>query len=110
MADAERHLEAAVEIASDAGQASLDYANLLYDVALWYWHDDEYQEAFEAAQRSLAVAEQLDDVMARAQAYEMLALACHSLGEWQQGLDFEQQRSTLIGPNLDVTEAFDAHL
>jgi hypothetical protein len=40
----------------------------------------------------------------------MLALACHSLGEWQQGLNFEQQRSTLIGPNLDVTEAFDAHL
>lgn len=109
-AESERHLQLAMEIMADSGQASLDYANLLYDVALWHWHNSEHQEAFEAAQQSLAVAEQLDDVTARAQAYEMLALACHSLGEWQQGLVFEQQRSTLIGPNLDVTEAFDAHL
>ena len=110
MAKAKQHLETAVEIVADSGQASLDYANILYDMALWYWHNDAYQEAFAAAQQSLELAEQLDDVMARAQAYEMLALACHSLGEWQQGLNFEQQRSMLIGPNLDVTEAFDAHL
>jgi tetratricopeptide (TPR) repeat protein len=109
-AEAERHLESAMEIMVDAGQASLDYAYLLYDVALWHWHNNIHQEAFDAARRSLEVAEQLNDDLARAQAYEMLALACHSLGEWQQGLDFEQQRSTLIGPNLDVTEAFDAHL
>jgi hypothetical protein len=62
------------------------------------------------AEHSLEIAEQLDNATARAQAYEMLALACHSLGEWQQGLNFEEQRSKLIGPNLDVTEAFDAHL
>jgi tetratricopeptide (TPR) repeat protein len=110
MAKAKQHLETAVEIVADSGQASLDYANILYDMALWYWHNDAYQEAFAAAQQSLELAEQLDDVMARAQAYEMLALACHSLGEWQQGLNFERQRSMLIGHNLDVTEAFDAHL
>lgn len=110
MAEAEQHLQIAVEIVADAGQASLDYANLLYDIALWHWHNNEHQEAFTAAQRSLDIAEQLNNDPARAQAYEMLALACHSLGEWQQGLNFEQQRSTLIGPNLDVTEAFDAHL
>ena len=109
-AEAEQHLQAAVEIMGDVGQASLDYAHLLYDVALWHWHNNEHQEAFETAQRNLDIAEQLSDVTARAQAYEMLALACHSLGEWQQGLNFEQQRSTLIGPNLDVTEAFDVHL
>ena len=40
----------------------------------------------------------------------MLALAAHSLGDWQQGLDFEAQRSALTGPGLDVTEAFDMHL
>jgi predicted ATPase len=108
--ESERHLQTAMEIIADTGQASLDYANLLYDVALWHWHNHEHQEAFEVAQHSLEIAERLDDVTARAQAYEMLALACHSLGEWQQGLNFEQQRSTLIGPNLDVTEAFDAHL
>ena len=40
----------------------------------------------------------------------MLALAAHSLGEWQQGLDFEAQRSALAGPGLDVTGLFDMHL
>jgi tetratricopeptide (TPR) repeat protein len=110
MAKAKQHLETAVEIVASGGQASLAYANILYDMALWHWHNGAYQEAFAAAQHSLELAEQLNDNMARAQAYEMLALACHSLGEWQQGLNFEQQRSILIGPNLDVTEAFDAHL
>ncbi|MDT8305720.1 MAG: AAA family ATPase [Anaerolineae bacterium] len=110
MVEAEGQLQAAMAMLSGPEQASLDYANILYDMALWYWHNDAYQDAFTAAQQSLAIAEQLDDNRARAQAYEMLALACHSLGEWQQGLNFEQQRSTLIGPSLDVTEAFDAHL
>lgn len=110
LAEAEQHLQEAMEIVVDTIPASRDYANLLYDVSLWHWHQDAYQPAFDVAQHSLRVAEQLDDVSARAQAYEMLALACHSLGEWQQGLGFEQQRSTLVGPNLDVTEAFDAHL
>lgn len=110
MAEAEQNLQTAIELVADMDQASLDYANILYDVALWHWHNDAYQEAYTAAQRSLEIAEKIDDTTARAQAYEMLALACHSLGEWQQGLGFEQQRSLLIGPNLDVTEAFDAHL
>lgn len=43
-------------------------------------------------------------------AYEMLALVYHALGEWQRGLDFEQRRARLAGPELDVTEAFDIHL
>ncbi|MCB0209382.1 MAG: protein kinase [Anaerolineae bacterium] len=110
LSEVEQHLQEAMEIVVDTIPASRDYANLLYDVSLWHWHKDEHQAAFDMAQRSLQVAEQLDDVKTRAQAYEMLALACHSLGEWQQGLTFEQQRSTLVGPNLDVTEAFDAHL
>ena len=42
--------------------------------------------------------------------FEMLALACHSRGEWQSGISFEQQRTALVGPSLDVTEAFDVHL
>src|SRR5260370_34875648 len=40
----------------------------------------------------------------------MVALAYHSLGEWQRGLDFEQQRSLLTGSERDVTEVFDIHL
>lgn len=110
MAKAEEQLLAAMTIVARPERASVDHANILYDMALWHWHNDAYEEAFAAAQQSLDIAAQLDNNRARAQAYEMLALACHSLGEWQQGLNFEQQRSTLIGANLDVTEAFDAHL
>jgi hypothetical protein len=62
------------------------------------------------AQHSLAIAERLNDPASIARAFEMLALACHSLGEWQQGLQFEDRRSALAGPSLDVTEAFDVHL
>lgn len=110
MAEAEHNLQTAIEIVAGMNEASLDYAYILYDIALWHWHNNAHQDAFAAAQHSLEIAEQLNDTTARAQAYEMLALACHSLGKWQQGLDFEEQRSALIGPNLDVTEAFDAHL
>jgi predicted ATPase len=110
MAEAEQNLQTAIELVADMDQASLDYANILYDVALWHWHNGAYQEAYTTAQRSLQISEEIQNTTAKAQAYEMLALACHSLGEWQEGLSFEQQRSMLIGANLDVTEAFDAHL
>lgn len=110
MAEAEQQLQAAAQLVADRNSVALDYANILYDMALWHWHNNAFEEAYAAAQSSLEIAEHLSDTTARAQAYEMLALACHSLGEWQEGLNFEGQRSTLIGSNLDVTEAFDAHL
>ena len=43
-----------------------------------------------------------------AKGYEMLALACHSLGEWKQGREYEERRGR-IG-TLDVASAFDVHL
>jgi tetratricopeptide (TPR) repeat protein len=109
-AAAEQHLQTAMEAAADAGQASPDYAGLLYDVALWYWHHNEYREALDVARQSLDVAQRLNDVEATAQAYEVLALACHTLGDWQQGLFFEEQRAALAGASLDVTRTFDVHL
>jgi DNA-binding SARP family transcriptional activator len=109
-AHAERHLRAALEEVGDAGDDSADYAYLLHDVGLWHWHRNQFQEAFEVAQRSLQIAQRLRDSAAIARAYEVLALASHSLGEWQAGLDFENRRSALVGPDLDVTEAFDVHL
>jgi DNA-binding SARP family transcriptional activator len=108
--NAERHLRSALEEVGDAGDDSADYAYLLHDVGLWHWHRNEYREAFEVAQRSLAIAERLGDSAATARAYEVLALASHSLGDWQAGLNFENRRSALVGPDLDVTEAFDVHL
>lgn len=106
---AQSHLQAAEAQVSPDENAS-EYADILYNVAQLHWHRNEYHESFEAAQRSLEIAEQLDDDQAVARAFEMLALACHSLGEWQLGLDFEEKRSAIAGPELDVTDAFDVHL
>ena len=106
---AEAHLQQALaEVDEQADTAEV--ADLYYNVAQLHWHKGEYHEAFQAAQRSLRVAEHINDSEAVARAFEMLALACHSLGEWQQGLVFEQKRSSLAGLGLDVTDAFDVHL
>ena len=107
---ADRHLRAALDLVETDDQLSKEYACLMYTLALWHWHRNQFQEAFEVAQRSLNAAEQIGDQTNTARAFEMLALAAHSLGEWQQGLDFEAQRSALAGPGLDVTGMFDMHL
>lgn len=104
------HLQAALAALRGGNAGTLEFANVLYNVAQLHWHRDEYREAFEVAQQSLGVAEQLNDPAAIARAFEMLALACHSLGEWQTGINYEQQRAALAGPGLDVSDAFDVHL
>lgn len=109
MRAAETHLQLALSIANEQADAP-EIADLFYNVALLHWHKGEYQEAFEAAQKSLGVAERIHRSEAIARAFEMLALACHSLGEWQKGLHFEEQRALLAGSGLDVTDAFDVHL
>jgi tetratricopeptide (TPR) repeat protein len=108
-APAESHLPAALEQV-DADEDAAEYADVLYNMAQVRWHRNEYQAAFDLAQRSLAIAERLDKPEAVARAFEMLALACHSLGEWQQGLAFEEQRTAVSGATLDVSDAFDVHL
>ncbi|HEY7350781.1 MAG TPA: AAA family ATPase [Ktedonobacterales bacterium] len=109
IAEAENHLQAAIAMVDEHEDAD-EYAFALYHFAVFYWHRGEFQQALVAAQKSLAIAEHLKKPISLARAYEMLALVCHSLGEWQRGLDFEQQRARLTGPELDVTEAFDIHL
>lgn len=108
-AEAEGHLRTALAEVDEQEEAA-EYAYVLYTVAQFHWHLGEFREAFDAAQQSLGIAERLGEPIAIARAFEMLALACHSLGEWQQGLDFEKRRAVLAGPGLDVTEAFDVHL
>jgi DNA-binding SARP family transcriptional activator len=109
MQSAETHLKLALPLANEQADAP-EIADLFYNVALLHWHKGEYQEAFDAAQKSLDVAEHNHRAEAIARAFEMLALACHSLGEWQKGLQFEEQRALLAGSGLDVTDAFDVHL
>jgi DNA-binding SARP family transcriptional activator len=108
-AEAEIHLRAALTEV-DEHEEPAEYAHVLYNTAQFHWHQGEFREAFDAAEKSLAVAERQNDPSAIAHAFEMLALVCHSLGEWQQGLSFEKRRSLLAGSALDVTEAFDVHL
>lgn len=108
-ASAEEHLTTALAEIDETEDAA-EFAQVLYNIAQLHWHRNEYRDAFKVAQRSLAIAERLNDPTAIARAFEMLALACHSLGEWQNGIGYEQQRIAFSGPGLDVTEAFDVHL
>ncbi|MBI5029033.1 MAG: AAA family ATPase [Chloroflexi bacterium] len=109
LAQADAHLRIALAEVDEREDAP-EYADLLYNIALFHWHQGEYREAYQAAEKSLNVADRIDKPDAVARAFEMLALACHSLGEWQTGIYYEQQRATLVGPDLDVTDAFDTHL
>ncbi len=106
---AERHLQMALPLV-DEREAASEYAHLYYTLAQLHWHRNEYRQAFAVAQRSLAIAERLNQREAIARAFEILALACHSLGEWKTGMTYEQQRAELAGAELDVSDAFDVHL
>ncbi len=108
--EASAQLQQALAELDTAGENGVERANVLYNISQVHWHRNQYAEAFDVAQQSLAVAERVNDQAALARAFEMLALACHSLGEWQQGLGYESQRSALAGPGLEVSDAFDVHL
>lgn len=106
---AEQHLNMALSEVAE-GEETPEYIDLLYHLALLHWHRNEFQLSLQTAQRSLVIAERQNNTQAVARAYEMLALAYHSLGEWQSGIAYEEKRALLVGPWLDVTDAFDVHL
>jgi DNA-binding SARP family transcriptional activator len=106
---ADGYLQNALSIMGDREDAP-EFADLLYNLAQLHWHRNEYRQAMDVAQRSLSIAQRLDKPDSIARAFEMLALACHSLGEWQEGISYERQRTELAGDGLDVTDAFDVHL
>jgi tetratricopeptide (TPR) repeat protein len=109
LSPANDHLDAALgEI--DESEDAVIYTRVLYNKAQFHWHRNEYQKAFDVAQHSLSIAERVGDADSIARAFEMLALACHSQGEWKRGIAFEDERSAMSGPGLDVTDAFDVHL
>jgi DNA-binding SARP family transcriptional activator/tetratricopeptide (TPR) repeat protein len=83
---------------------------VLYLFAQLRWHEEKFAEAKELAARSLAEAEANGDRRAMAKGHEMLALACHSLGAWQEGQTHERERQALADGALDVDQAFDVHL
>jgi DNA-binding SARP family transcriptional activator len=74
------------------------------------WHSARHGEALEAAEKALEAACESGDRGQRARAYEAMALACHSLGDWRRGVQFELSRHALGQEGYDLDEAFDAHL
>jgi DNA-binding SARP family transcriptional activator/predicted negative regulator of RcsB-dependent stress response len=106
---AEVHLDAALEALGDSQDAK-ERCNIYYLYAQLRWHQSRHEESFELAQKCLAVAEKANDLEAISKGYEMLALACHSLGEWKKGRDYEEQRREVAEGTLDVASAFDVHL
>lgn len=107
---AEESLQAALEALEEQSDGG-ELCNVYYLLSQLRWHQDRHAEAYELAEKCLREAERLDDTTAIAKGYEMLALACHSLGDWKRGTDFERQRSQLSnGGGIDVASAFDVHL
>ena len=74
------------------------------------WHNAQYKDALEAAEKALLAAEAGGDITQKAKAYGVMALACHSLGDWQKGVEYELSRHELGDQGFDTDEAFDAHL
>jgi tetratricopeptide (TPR) repeat protein len=109
LSEASERLEAAVAALRNSTDDP-ELPAVLYLFAQLRWHQEKYAEARELAQRSLAEAEARGDVHARSKAHEMLALACHSLGAWQEGNAHERARHELANGRLDVDQAFDVHL
>jgi DNA-binding SARP family transcriptional activator len=73
------------------------------------WHSGRFKDALDAAERAVAATSD-GPVAERAYALEMLALACHALGDWRRGLDAEMARQALdVGDGFDVDEAFEGH-
>jgi DNA-binding SARP family transcriptional activator/tetratricopeptide (TPR) repeat protein len=105
--EAEERLSRAVDALAEEPD-NPEKSAVLYHFAQLRWHQERYAEAYELAQASFDEASRRGDRAAMAKGHEMLALACHSLGEWKQGERHEQQRQAL-GP-LDVDQAFDVHL
>jgi tetratricopeptide (TPR) repeat protein len=102
-----RHL-----IGQQLGQrySSLGISTAFYVLAQLRWHRGQHREAWEAAERAALAAEQSGDARRRAHAYESLALACHALGDWEKGMDYELRRGALGLAGFETDVALDGHL
>jgi tetratricopeptide (TPR) repeat protein len=92
-----------------AHPASVPVGRTYYLLAQLRWHSGQYREALDAAEAAFRAAQTSGDISERARAYEVMALACHSLGDWQKGVEYELSRDALQVPGF-VDEALDVHL
>ena len=86
-------------------------ARTYYLLAQLRWHSGRYAQALAAAERSLTASLEGADLRQQAAALEILALACHALGDWRRGVSAEIRRQALaIEDGFLVDEAFEGHL
>ncbi|MEX0761018.1 MAG: AAA family ATPase [Dehalococcoidia bacterium] len=103
-------LHKAMETVGETYPAEVVVASTYYQLAQLHWHSARHNEALEAAEKALELAHSAGDEKAQAHAYEVMALACHSLGDWQKGIEYELNRSEMGVSGFDTDQAFDAHL
>ncbi len=105
---AEQRLAEAIALLD--GESSDELTGALYLLAQLRWHQERFAESYELAARALAEASRSGDRRGMAKGHEMLALACHALGNWREGREHELARAELGADTLDVDQAFDVHL
>ena len=102
-------LQATMEAITDQSPQTV-VARTYYQISQLHWHSARHGDALEAAEKALEASLSSEDVSEKSHAYEALALACHSLGDWQKGIEYELLRDQLGASGFDTDEAFDAHL
>ncbi|MCU7948240.1 MAG: AAA family ATPase [Candidatus Thiodiazotropha sp. (ex Cardiolucina cf. quadrata)] len=107
MKGAGQHIAAAWEFVSDDPRF---YARLHCLRALHLWHFNRLEEAIEYACRAHDLAEEAGAATEAAQACEILAMSYLPLGQWQQGMKYEQKRLQQGRWSPDIVVATDAHL
>lgn len=106
---ASAHLAATLRDMSERSPRTV-VSRTYYLLAQLHWHDARHREALAAAEQALRAADSSGDLAQKARAYEAMVLACHSLGDWQKGVEYEKSRQALGLEGFDTDEAFDAHL
>jgi DNA-binding SARP family transcriptional activator len=99
-------------IAREFGQQSSRFgaSAALQALANLRWHRGQHRAAREAAEHAVLAAEATGDVRRRARAYESLALACHGLGDWATGVQYELSRAALGLEGFESDIVLDSHL
>jgi len=109
-ADLLRRAGVLLEQVAPGSDRDLESTRLLSVEAQERWLAYRFEEALAAAEASAHLAEAIGAEAERAQAYEMMALACLPLGDWQRGVECERRRASLVDLNREVAEVADVHL
>jgi len=88
------HLERAFEL---AGENPRYRARLFITKSHHMWHLGRLEEAYGMAKKALGQARKAKTGAEASQACEMLAMTCLSLGRWEEGLLYENERQTFEG-------------